>query len=123
MFRLKIILTDVNLLNLFKPLADMILANENTVTAEDVDRKENSSAKLIAAKHKNIFCKMEPITCERFYEMIVRNAKRFDKSLPNEKDAYYHDVENVINALCHPRTVRGACELYLQQIRDCNSKQ
>lgn len=112
-------MTDVNLLNLFKPLADIILTNEKTLTTED----DSQTAKLILEENNDIFCRMDPIRCDRFREIIAANCQRFDSSRHDKSIAQYQDIENVINALCHPKTVRSACDLYLQQIRDHNVKQ
>lgn len=110
-------MTDVNLLNLFKPLADIILAKEQTLTTE-----EDSKAKLIMEEHKDTFCRINPIDWQRFQQIILHNSQRFDCSAHDRSTIRYQDVENVINALCHPRTVRSACDLYLQQIRDSDEK-
>lgn len=110
-------MTDVNLLNLFKPLADIILETEKTLS-----QCEDSKAKLILEEHSDMFRRMAPISWNRFQEIIARNSQRFDRSLQDTNNAHYQDIENVINALCHPKTVRSACDLYLQQIRDCNNQ-
>lgn len=112
---------DLNLLNLFKPLADIILENEKTSTSEDDRIGDASKAMLILDQHSDVFCRIDPIKWDRFREIIARNSKRFDRSLHDKRTIHFEDIENVINALCHPTTVRSACDLYLQQIRDCNA--
>lgn len=115
-------MTDVNLLKLFKPLADIILKNESTSTAEEDIQRDDSKAKLIVKEHKDIFCKMNPISWTRFQQIISHNSHRFDDSVHDKCNAYHRDIEKIINALCHPKTIRSACDLYLQQIRECNDK-
>lgn len=115
-------MTDVNLLSLFKPLADIILANEEILTTEKDRLRDDSKAESILEAHKDTFCRMNPISWQQFQQIIFHNSKRFD-SLAHEKNiSRYQDVVNVINALCHPKTVRSACDLYLQQIRDSGQK-
>lgn len=116
-------MSDVNLLSLFKPLADIILEHERAPVAEDDNQKEDSRTKLILEKHKDIFRRIFHVDWDRFQQIILHNSLRFDSSLHDKDNTYHQDVENVINALCHPKTVRSACDLYLQQIRDCNDKQ
>lgn len=116
-------MSDVNLLSLFKPLADIILENEKASAAEDDNQKEISRAKLILEKHKDVFRGICPVDMDRFQQIILHNSLRFDSSLHDKDNAHHQNVGNVINALCHPKTVRNACDLYLQQIRDCNDKQ
>lgn len=115
-------MTDVNLLSLFKPLADMILANEETLTTEKDRLSDDSKAKSILEEHKDTFCRMNPISWQQFQQIILYNSKRFDSLVHEKNISRYQDVENVINALCHPKTVRSACDLYLQQIRDSSQK-
>lgn len=112
----------MNLLNLFKPLADIIIRNEETAE-DDNNQRDDSKAKIIIEQHKDIFCRLNPITWNRFQETISHKSQRYDSSMHDKSAAYYQDIQNVINALCHPQTVRSACDLYLQQIRDANEKQ
>lgn len=115
-------MVDVNLLNFFKPLADIILANEKNLSNEEDCPREDSKAKLILEEHKDTFCRMNPISWQRFQQIILHNSQRFDRLAHDKYICRYQDVEYVINALCHPKTVRSACDLYLQQIRESNQK-
>lgn len=57
-------------------------------------------------------------------EILSMNSQRYDSTLHDRRNTNkkYEEIENVINALCHPNTVRSACDLYLQQIQETTAK-
>lgn len=110
---------DLNLMNLFKPLADIVIEktkNEDALNAE----KTQQIGQKIRDKHCNIFQKINSISHERFKEILLQKSLRYDSTLDERKISgmKFNEVENVINAVCHPNTVDNACQLYLQQIRN-----
>lgn len=110
---------DLNLMNLFKPLADVVI--ENTKKEDPFDSHENlNRGQQIREKYHNIFHKVEPMNQDRFRQIMLQNSARHDHSLDERKinGMRFQEVENVINAVCHPNTVDSACQLYLQQIRN-----
>lgn len=110
---------DLNLINLFKPLADIVI--ENTKNEDSlVSRETLNLGQQIRDKYHNIFHKVEPISQDRFRQILLQNSARNDHSLDERKinGMRFQEVENVINAVCHPNTVDNACQLYLQQIRN-----
>lgn len=115
---------DLNLMNLFKPLADVVIENE-TKNEDPPDSTEiQKQGQEIRNKFNNIFHKLEPISHERFRQILLQNSVRHDHSLDERKTnaRRFKEIENVINAVCHPKTVDSACLLYLQQIRNEISK-
>lgn len=113
---------ELNLMNLFKPLADIIIDNSKKVdpyaTPDSLKKGE-----IIRNKFPDIFHKIEPINAAKFKELLEINSQRYDCSLDGRKidGQQFHEIENIINALCHPRTVKSACKLYLEQIQIENS--
>lgn len=110
---------DLNLMNLFKPLADAVISkarNGDPLATDEVQRKGQE----IRDKNLHIFHKVEPISSERFRQILLQNSSRHEMSFNERKlsGQQFQEVENVINAVCHPKTVESACQLYLQQIRD-----
>lgn len=110
---------DLNLMNLFKPLADVVI--ENAKNGDPLDSHETQSrGQAIRNKYHDIFHKIEPISHDRFRQILLRNSVRYEHTLDGRKanGMRFQEVENVINAVCHPKTVDSACQLYLQQIRN-----
>lgn len=110
---------DLNVMNLFKPLADVVI--ENTKNADPLDSYETQEhGQSIRDKYHNIFHKLEPVSHDRFRQILIQNSIRHDHSFDERKinAVQFQEIENVINAVCHPKTVDSACQLYLQQIRN-----
>lgn len=113
---------DLNLMNLFKPLADIVI--ENTKNDDPLDAHETQQlGRKIRDKFSDVFCKLEAASHDRFRQILLQNSIRFDHSFDSRKHngIKFKEVENVINAVCHPKTVRHACELYVQQVRNQNT--
>lgn len=112
-------MADLNLFNLFKPLADIILEFEENSNSSEKDRK---AGKSIRDKLTGNFQEAEPITRQRFNEILLKNSLRYDIAMDDRKsiDPHFLNVENVINAICHPATVANACQIYIQQVRKEN---
>lgn len=110
---------DLNLMNLFKPLADVVI--ENTKNGDPLDSTETQShGQEIRDKYHSTFHKVEPISHERFRQILLQNSIRHDHTFDERKTKgmRFQEVENIINAVCHPKTVDSACQLYLQQVRN-----
>lgn len=110
---------DLNLMNLFKPLADVVI--ENTKQGDPLYAPEmQQKGHQIRDKYPNIFQEIEPMHYDRFKQILQQKSLRYDSSLDERKTKMhrFREVENVINAVCHPKTVENACELYLNQIRN-----
>lgn len=110
---------DMSLMNLFKPLADAVI--ENTKNGDELNSAESQlKGKAIRDKYSEIFHTVHPISHDRFRQILIQNSNRYDATLDDRKlfGVKFQEVENVINALCHPKTVDSACQLYLQQIRN-----
>lgn len=115
---------DLNLMNLFKPLADAVI--DSTKNGDPFESPEaQQEGQNIRTKYHNIFQRVEPITHSRFKEIMAIKSTRYDSTMDVRKISgmQFKEVENVINAVCHPKTVDSACQLYLQQIRNEISKQ
>lgn len=110
---------DLNLFNLFKPLADIIIENENKTDIYSSTRVREAG-QIIRDKFPNIFQKINPITRKQFNDIILNNSLHHDNKMDDRKnvDSHFQDVENVINAVCHPATVTSACEMYIQQVKN-----
>lgn len=114
---------DLNLMNLFKPLADAVIEStkkEGPMDSPDSQRKGQE----IRDKFSNIFHKVSPVSHDRFRQILIQNSNRYDNAMNDRKSISqkFQEIENVINAVCHPKTVDSACQLYLQQIRNEISK-
>lgn len=110
--------TQRNLMSLFKSLADTIIVDSSA--NESLDSSElHRKAQKKRDKYQNIFSKVLPIDYSRFKEILIKNSKRY-RELPERQPTQqcFHDIENVINAVCHPKTIENACLLYLQQIKN-----
>lgn len=81
-------------------------------------------AQHIVEQNSSVFVQIDPINCARFIEILRSNGRRFNEALRKRSnvDGCHLEIENVINALCHPKTVRSACDLYLNEIQECNRK-
>lgn len=115
---------DLNLMSLFKPLADAAI--EKAKGGDPMSSAENQQrGQQIREKYKNVFHSVKPVNHERFRQILLQKSFRHDSALDERKKSgmRFKQVESVINAVCHPKTVDNACELYLQQIRNENSKQ
>lgn len=114
--------SELNLLHLFKPLADIVLGFNANSDKESIEKSISLPSKL--QKYSNIFIPLKPISHSHFIQMMVKNGNRFNASLKHQSNSNesFQDIENVINALCHPNTVRCACELYLKEIEEYNRK-
>lgn len=115
---------DLNLLNLFKPLADAVIEktkHDDPISSAEIQQKGQE----IRDKHQNVFRKIEPVSHDRFRQILLQNSNRYDSSLNERKMSgiRFKEIEHVINAVCHPKTVNSACQLYLQQIQNEISKQ
>lgn len=113
---------ELNLLNLFKPLADIIIENSNQTDPHSTPAL-CEKGESIRKKHADIFHKVQPISQHRFTEILSTNSLRYDGEFEKRKTdgQQFHEIESIINALCHPKTVKSACELYLEQIQIENS--
>lgn len=113
-------MANMNLFNLFKPLADIVLEFGNSLDCSEEDRAAGQSMRDNALT--GIFRKINPITRQRFNEILMKNSLRYDIAMENRKsiDPHFLDVENVINAICHPLTVSSATQIYIQQVRNDN---
>lgn len=115
---------DLNLLSLFKPLADTVI--EKTKEGDPMSLPENQrKGQEIREKYSHIFHRVEPVKHERFRQILLQKSIRYDSTLDERKVSgmRFKEVENVINAVCHPKTVESACDLYLQQIQNEINKQ
>lgn len=112
-------MADMNLFNLFKPLADIVLEFDKNF---DCSVKDRETGQLIRDRLTGIFREVGPITRQRFNEILLTNSLRYDIAMEDRKsiDPHFIDVENVINAICHPATVGNACQIYIQQVRNEN---
>lgn len=114
---------DLCLMNLFKPLADVVIDNTNKGDPLDLlDIQEKGQQ--IRNKYSDIFKKVQAVSHDRFRQILIQNSGRHDRSLNERKSngIQFREIENVINAVCHPKTVNSACQLYLQQIQSENNK-
>lgn len=110
---------ETNLMNMFKPLADTIIANsQHTKSLNQMALRQKAQA--LRDKYSNIFYKVPAIACMRFQEMLIINRQRYSKEFDKRQSSHqqFHDIENVINAVCHPDTIKSACLLYLEQIKN-----
>lgn len=110
---------DLKLMSLFKPLADVAIEKMKNDNSLDSTETQNHGRE-IRNKYCNIFHKVQPISHDRFRQILLQNSVRHDHCLDDRKlnGMQFQEVENVINAVCHPKTVDSACQLYLQQIRN-----
>lgn len=110
-------MADMNLFNLFKPLADIVLEFDKNL---DCSEKDREAGQLIRDKLTGIFREINPITRQRFIDVLLKNSLRYDIAMEDRKsiDPHFLDVENVITAICHPATVCTAVQIYLQQVRN-----
>lgn len=108
-------IADMNLFNLFKPLADIVIANNTHRT-----KKCRDVGQTIRNRYRNIFCEINPITRKRFNDILLKNSMRHDTGMDNRKttDPHFLEIENVINAVCHPTSVANACEVYIEQVKN-----
>lgn len=107
-----------NLMSLFKPLADTIIehsAHTNAVDANALCEKANK----MRVKYPETFYQVPSIEGLRFQQILAKNRQRHSRDCDERRSlqAKFHDIENVINAVCHPDTVKSACLLYIQQIK------
>lgn len=110
---------DLNVMNLFKPLADAVI--ENTKNEDPMDTPDSQhKGQEIRDKFSNIFHKVSPISHDRFKQILIQNSIRYEHAMNDQKSISqkFQEIEHVINAVCHPKTVDSACQLYLQQIRN-----
>lgn len=115
---------DMNLMNLFKPLADVVI--EKMQQGDPLSLPEmQQKGQEIRDRNRNVFHKVKPLSHDRFQQILQHKSQRYDSTLNKRKASMirFKEVENVINAVCHPKTVDSACELYLQQIRNELNKQ
>lgn len=115
--------SSIVIMNLFKPLADTVIANserKKTVDKEEVRRK----AQMMRTKHSNVFHQIMPITGARFQQILGKNRRRHSKDFDVRQFLHhkFHDIENVINAVCHPDTIKSASLLYIQQVKSDSGK-
>lgn len=113
-------MADMNLFNLFKPLADIVLEFDNSLDCSEKDREAGQLIRDNALA--GIFRKINPITKQRFNEILMKNSLRYDIAMEDRKsiDPHFIDVENVINAICHPQSVANACQIFIQQVGNEN---
>lgn len=114
---------DLNLMNLFKPLADVVIEKTNSEDSNSLHAMQHNG-QSIREKYSDIFHKIHPIKPERFRQILLQNSHRQDNTFNDRKKSaiQFQEVENVINAVCHPKTVDSACKLYLEQIQNETSK-
>lgn len=110
---------DLSLMNLFKPLADVVIENTNKGDPLDLPDTQQKGQQ-IRNKYSDIFKKVQAASHDRFRQILIQNSGRHDRSLNERKisGTQFREIENVINAVCHPKTVDSACQLYLQQIQN-----
>lgn len=114
---------DLNLMNLFKPLADVVI--EKTKSGDPFSSHEmQHTGQQIRDKYSNVFHKIQPVSHERFRQILLKNSQRHDNLFVDRKKngLTFQEIENVINAVCHPKTVDSACKLYLEQIQNENTR-
>lgn len=107
-----------NLMSLFKPLADIIIENSTHANAVDANALREQANKM-RVKYPDIFYQVPSIAGLRFQQILAKNRQRYSKECDERHSLHdrFHDIENVINAVCHPDTVKNACLLYIQQIK------
>lgn len=109
---------EMNLFHLFKPLADIVIENDKKSDVYD-SPKARENGQLIRNQFSDIFQKVNLITRRQFNELMLNNSLRHDngKNKRNNVNSHLEEIENVINAICHPATVFSACQMYIQQVR------
>lgn len=114
---------DLNLMNLFKPLADVVIEKMKTGDPFGSDEIKHEGQQ-IREKYSDIFCSIKPASHDRFRQILLQNSYRHDNLFNERKKSAmkFQEIENVINAVCHPKTVDSACKLYLEQIQNEMSK-
>lgn len=112
-------MANMNLFNLFKPLADIVLELDKHL---DCSEKDREAGQLIRDKLTGIFREANVITRQRVNEILLKNSLRYDIAMEDRISINPHflDVENVINAICHSTTVANACQIYIEQVRNEN---
>lgn len=85
---------DLNLMNLFKPLADAVLAEEDDPLAS-IEIQEKGQQ--IREKFDNIFHRVEPLSHERFRQILLQKSSRYDSTMDHRKinGMKFKEVENV----------------------------
>lgn len=85
---------DLNLMNLFKPLADAVLAEEDDpLSSIEIQEK----GQQIRDKFDNIFHRIEPLNHERFRQILLQKSSRYDSTMDHRKISgmKFKEVENV----------------------------
>lgn len=87
---------DLNLMNLFKPLADDVLNKaEQGDPLSSIETQQHGQR--IRNKYDNIFHRIEPVNHERFRQILLQKSSRYDSTMDYRKigGMKFKEVENV----------------------------
>lgn len=93
--------------------------HKRQATTTNQGRKTSSELNEILKKHSIILSPVELMPSDEFIKLISENSRRYKS---NEHDAAltedFSNIEQLINAICHPKAMQVSCELYLNSLKN-----
>lgn len=73
-------------------------------------------------KYDGVFAPVQSIKSARFYEIMMKNSKRFCENASKHMSIpAVSSLENIINSLCHPNVISEVCSNYLKLMNEKTS--